>query len=202
MIKLDLEFWVYLSCMAVRSILLTATLFLSLRLFKTMINSPGTKAEVQEFDDSQAFKNEIRHQIVYQQVNSALEKVMAGIDEQRSYIQNLISETGAADLKTISGPEMGLPSDPAVFRPAQQMPATAEAFEEKQPMSQISSVLDQPSSGNPYDQITELLRKGLEPDEIADQLGLARVEVDLFIQLRIPKEQGRDQQTVLFQASA
>jgi hypothetical protein len=202
MFELDLEFWISLGCLAVPSLLLTATLFLFIRLFRTMINPGEVKQACRESGDSEEFKDEIRYQIVCQQVNLALEKVMAGIDEQRAFIQNLIADDSPAEFKISSLSARPLLPDTAFFQPERPMSADTEVIEENRMTSQTSEALDQPSDGNPYDQIRVLIRNGLGADEIADQLGISRAEVDLFIQLRIPDAHPIDKEAVLFQATA
>jgi hypothetical protein len=97
---MDLEFWVFLSCLVVPSILLTATLFYFLKLLKGLNHPVEVKEKCNEFDEydkSAEFTNEVRFQIIGQQVDLALENAMAGIDGQRTYIHNLIA--GAIRLK-------------------------------------------------------------------------------------------------------
>lgn len=206
MLEMDLEFWVYLSCLVVPSILLTATLFYFLKLIKRLNHPVEVKEKCNEFDEydkSAEFTDEVRFQIIGQQVDLALENAMAGIDEQRTYIHNLIAGADPAQVRPNSSPAQSSPLHPALFQALGPMTAgTVECDENQIPSAKTSAAQDHPVEGDPYDQIVALCTKGLKTDEIADQLGINRAEVDLFIQLRVPEAYRMDKEAIIYQATA
>jgi hypothetical protein len=203
MLEMDLEFWVYLSCLVGPSILLTATLFYFLKLIKRLNHPVEAKEKCDEYDKSAEFTDEVRFQIIGQQVDLALENAMTEINEQRIYIQNLIAGADPAQLRPNSSFSKSASGHPALFQASGSVIAdTVDCDENQAPSAKISDAQDHPVEGDPYDQIVALCTKGLKSDEIAEQLGINRAEVDLFIQLRVPEAYRMDKEAIIYKATA
>lgn len=180
MVKVNIDLWILIICMAISSLCLITTFFLILKKKSKSIHPGNISLGGHNSED---FKDQIAFQVACQQLNLLILNTINELEKQRLFLQGYMTKkTPAYQHSSQKSNDLYDYTQQIYRKETEQNPIDSSDFN----ISSDRSATDPFSS---YHIISDLFQSGMPPKQIAEKINLPQAEIDLYLKLHFEKDQ-------------
>jgi hypothetical protein len=180
MVKVNIDLWILIICMAIPSLCLITTFFFIFKKKSKSINPGNISLGGHNSED---FKDQVAFQVACQQLNLLILNTINELEKQRLFLQGYMTKkTPAYWCSSQKNSELYDYTQQIYSKETEQNPTDGSDIK----ISSDRSVADPISS---YHIISDLFQSGMTAKQIAEKVNLPQAEIDLYLKLHFEKDQ-------------
>ena len=180
MVKVNIDLWILIICMAIPSLCLIATFFLIFKKNSKSINPDNISLGGRNSED---FKDQVAFQVACQQLNLLILNTINELEKQRLFLQGYMTKkTPSYRCYSQKANELYDYTQQIYSKETEHNPTDGNDFK----ISSARSTADPVTS---YHIISDLFQSGMTAKQIAEKVNLPQAEIDLYLKLHFEKDQ-------------
>jgi hypothetical protein len=180
MVKVNIDLWILIICMAIPSLCLIITFFLIFKKRSKSINPGDISLGGQ---NSEGFEDQVAFQVACQQLNLLILNTINELEKHRLFLQGYMTKkTPAYRCSSQKSNDLYDYAQQIYHKETEQNPIDGGDFK-------ISSDRSESDPFSSYQIISDLFQSGMTAKQIAEKINFPQAEIDLYLKLHFEKDQ-------------